>query len=263
MNENDDKLKDEKLKTALFNYLLGLGDDLLILGHRLSEWCGHAPVIEEDIALSNIALDCLGEANAFLQYAAETEGKGRSEDDLAFFRDAIEFKNFQMVELPNGDFAFTVARQFLFSSYSFILFGELQKSRLPKLASIAAKSFKEVKYHLRHSVEWVLRLGDGTEESHYRMQYALDELWMYTGELFSDEGLDRVLIENGYVPESLKLKPLWQESVNDVIARATLLIPTEDSHMARGGRKGIHTEYLGHLLSEMQILARSYPGAKW
>lgn len=255
-------MNEDKLKTALFNYLLAQGDDLLILGHRLSEWSGHAPVVEEDIALSNIALDCLGEANAFLQYAAEIEGRGRSEDDLAFFRDAIEFKNFQIAELPKGDFAFTIARQFLFSSYSIILFGELQKSRLPKLAAIAARAFKEVRYHLRHTGEWVLRLGDGTEESHYRMQYALDELWAYTGELFLDEGTDRILIDEGYVPESRALKPLWQERVNDVLQRATLSIPQEE-HIVKGGRRGIHTEYLGHLLSEMQILARSYPGAKW
>lgn len=258
MSENENRLK-----TVLFNYLLGLGDDLLILGHRLSEWCGHAPVLEEDIALSNIALDCLGEANAFLQFAGETEGLGRTEDDLAFFRDAMDFKNFQITELPIGDFAFTIARQFLFSSYSLILFGELQKSRSAKLASIAAKSFKEVRYHFRHTGEWVLRLGDGTEESHYRMQHALDEIWMYTGELFLDEGTGRVLFEEGLVPECRLLKPAWQQRVEDVISRATLAIPREDQHMAKGGRKGIHTEYLGHLLSEMQILARSYPGAKW
>lgn len=258
MNENEDKLK-----SALFNYLLGLGDDLLILGHRLSEWSGHAPVIEEDIALSNIALDCLGQANAFLQYAAEVEAKGRSEDDLAFFRDAMEFKNFQITELPIGDFAFTMARQFFFSSYSFILFGELQKSRQAKLASIAAKAFKETRYHLRHTGEWVLRLGDGTEESHVRMQRAVDELWMYTGEMFLDEGTHRILIEEGYVPESRPLKPIWLERINDVLAKATLSIPLEEEYLAKGGRKGIHTEYLGHLLSEMQILARSYPGAKW
>lgn len=258
MNENEDKLK-----AALFNYLLGLGDDLLILGHRLSEWSGHAPVIEEDIALSNIALDCLGQANLFLQYAGEVEAKGRSEDDLAFFRDAIEFKNLQITELPIGDFAFTVARQFLFSSYSFILFGELQKSGIPKLAAIAAKAFKEVRYHLRHSGEWVLRLGDGTEESHYRMQHAIDELWMYTGEMFLDEGTGRILIEEDYVPECRILKPLWEERINDVLSTATLTIPQEEGYIAKGGRKGIHTEYLGHLLSEMQILARSYPGAKW
>lgn len=253
----------DRLRPALFNYLLGLGDDLLILGHRLSEWSGRAPVIEEDIALSNIALDCLGGANAFLQYAGEIEGMGRSEDDLAFFRDAIEFKNFQIAELPIGDFAFTIARQFLFSSYSLLLFGELQKSRLPKLAAIAAKSFKEVRYHFRHTGEWTLRLGDGTEESHYRIQHAIDEIWMYTDELFLDEGTDRILIDQGYVPECRTLKPLWIERINDVLSRATLTIPPEEQHMARGGRNGIHTEYLGHLLSEMQILARSHPGAKW
>ncbi|MCU7497081.1 MAG: phenylacetate-CoA oxygenase subunit PaaC [Ignavibacteria bacterium] len=258
MNENHDGAR-----LALFNYLLGLGDDLLILGHRLSEWCGHAPVIEEDIALSNIALDCLGGANAFLQFAGETEGLGRSEDDLAFFRDAIQFKNYQITELPIGDFAFTIIRQFLFSSYNFILFGELQKSRSAKLASIAAKSYKEVKYHLRHTGEWVLRLGDGTEESHFRMQRALDDIWIYTGELFLDEGTDSILFESGYVPESRLLKPLWQERVEDLLSRATLPLPVEDQYLARGGRKGNHTEYLGHLLSEMQILARSYPGAKW
>ncbi|HEX2869182.1 MAG TPA: 1,2-phenylacetyl-CoA epoxidase subunit PaaC [Ignavibacteriales bacterium] len=258
MNDNEDNLN-----TALFNFLLGLGDDRLILGHRLSEWSGHAPVIEEDIALSNIALDCLGQANAFLQYAAEVEARGRSEDDLAFFRDAIEFKNFQITELPIGDFAFTMARQFFFTSYSFILFGELQKSRQAKLAAIAAKALKEVRYHLRHSAEWVLRLGDGTEESHVRMQHAIDELWMYTGEMFLDEGTRRILIEEGYVPEGRKLKPLWEERIAEVLSRATLIIPLEEEYMAKGGRKGIHTEYLGHLLSEMQILARSYPGAKW
>lgn len=256
-------MNEDELKNSMFNYLLGLGDDLLVLGHRLSEWCGHAPVIEEDIALSNIALDCLGEANAFLQFAAETEGRGRSEDDLAFFRDARQFRNLQIAELPNGDFAFTIARQFLFGYFSFLLFGELQKSRLGKLAAISAKAFKEIKYHLRHTGEWVLRLGDGTEESHYRMQRALDEIWMYTGEMFMDEALDKDLVENGYVPECRLLKAQWQEKVEEILSRATLLVPPGDQYMAHGGRNGIHTEHLGHLLSEMQILARSHPGAKW
>lgn len=258
-----DMAKDPAMNEALFNYVLGLGDDMLISGHRLSEWSGHAPILEEDIALSNIALDCLGQANALLILAGEIEGKGRTEDDLAYFRDAIQFRNFQMMELPIGDFAFTIARQFLFSSFYYLLYEELRKSRYTKLAAIASKSFKEIKYHVRHASEWMLRLGDGTEESHYRLQNALDDIWMYTGEFFQNEPMDEILIKEAVAPDRQNIKEGWHERVRLVASEATLILPGDDQYMAHGGRRGIHTEYLGHLLSEMQIVARSYPGAKW
>lgn len=248
----------------LFEYLLRLGDDLLILGHRLSEWCGHAPVLEEDLALSNISLDCLGESAALLRAAALLENKNRTEDDLAFFRDAVEFRNLLITELPKGDFAFTIARQFLFDAYSYLLYEKLQNSSYEILKGIAGKSFKEIKYHLRHSQEWVLRLGDGTDESHQRIQNAIDELWTYTGELFSYDAVEESLWQADIIPDySKELENKWQTLVFEVLKNATLQIPDSSQFMIKGGRKGLHTEHLGHLLSEMQIVARSYPGAKW
>jgi ring-1,2-phenylacetyl-CoA epoxidase subunit PaaC len=250
---------------ALVEYLLRLGDDRLVLGHRLSEWCGHGPILEEDIALSNVALDLLGQATMFLRLAGEVEGKGRDEDALAYFREVVEFRNAQMVELPKGDFAFTIARQFLFDVYAVVLLDALSRSSNTELAAIAAKSLKEAKYHVRHSGEWMLKLGDGTDESHRRAQKAVDDLWRFTPELFAADDVDRAMLDAGVVPALTELKAQWETLVRDVMERATLTLPNEVPRAAstRGGRTGAHTEHLGHMLAEMQIIARSHPGAKW
>jgi ring-1,2-phenylacetyl-CoA epoxidase subunit PaaC len=247
---------------ALFEYLLRLGDNSLILGHRLSEWCGHGPVLEQDIALTNIALDLVGQATLFLEYAAKIEDKGRSADDLAFLRDAMHFRNAMLVEQPNGDFAFTLVRQFLFDAHQYHFFNELQRSKDEHLAAIATKSLKEITYHLRHSAEWVVRLGDGTAESHRRMQDAIDEIWGYTGGLFDMNETDEILIREEIGADQRKLKPLWDKTVKEVFERATLNIPAE-TYMHSGSLEGRHTEHLGYLLAEMQFLPRAYPGAKW
>jgi ring-1,2-phenylacetyl-CoA epoxidase subunit PaaC len=250
---------------ALFEYLQRLGDDRLILGHRLSEWCGHAPILEEDIALANVALDLLGQATIFLRLAGEAEGQGRDEDALAYFREAVEFRNCQLVELPRGDFAFTIARQFLFDVYDVVLLDALTTSTHAELAAVAAKSLKEARYHVRHSGDWMLRLGDGTDESHRRLQVALDSLWRFTPELFAPDEVDVELAESGVVSDLATLKPQWETLVGDVLDRAGLTTPNDVSRTlrARGGRAGAHTEHLGHLLAEMQIVARSHPGASW
>ena len=247
---------------ALFEYLLSLGDDRLVLGHRLSEWCGHGPILEEDIALANIALDLIGQATLFLRLAGKVEGKGRDEDQLAYFREAIEFRNLQLVELPKGDFAFTTVRQFLFDVYSYHVLEFLQQSQNRDVAGIAAKAFKEVRYHVRHSSEWVARLGDGTEESHGRAQRALDDLWRFTPEIFRADQVDRDLIQSAIVPDPAAIEPKWRSVVTDVLKRSTLAIPPEVP-MITSGRDGYHTEFLGRMLSEMQIVARSHPGAAW
>ena len=246
----------------LFEYLLRLGDDRLVLGHRLSEWCGHAPILEEDIALANIALDLIGQSSLCLHLAGEIEGKGRTEDSLAYFREAVEFRNLLLVELPKGDFAFTILRQFLFDAFSFHLLQELEKSADAQVGGIAAKGYKEVRYHLRHSSEWVQRLGDGTDESHTRAERALDELWRFTGEMFDKDEVDERLVAEGIAADVKAIDPKWRAMVSDVLSRATLRIP-ENAAMMTGGRRGRHTEYLGHMLSEMQIVARSHPGAEW
>jgi ring-1,2-phenylacetyl-CoA epoxidase subunit PaaC len=247
---------------SLFQYLLRLGDDRLVLGHRLSEWCGHGPILEEDIALANIALDLIGQATLFLKLAGETEGKGRTEDDLAYFRDATDYRNVQMVELPKGDYAFTIVRQFLFDVFSYHLLEKLQASPNSGIAGIAAKGFKEVRYHVRHSSEWVLRLGDGTGESHDRAQKALNGVWRFSAEMFQPDAVDLEMAASGVAPDLESLKPQWDKVVRDVLERATLVVPDEPPGMT-GGRRGRHTEYLGHMLSEMQIVARSHPGAEW
>jgi len=239
-----------------------LGDDRLVLGHRLSEWCGHGPILEEDIALANIALDLIGQATLFLKLAGETEGKGRSEDDLAYFREAVDYRNIQLVELAKGDFAFTIVRQFLFDVFSYHVLEQLQKSANSEIAGIAAKGFKEVRYHVRHSSEWVLRLGDGTPESHDRTQKALDQLWRFTSEMFEADSVDREMAAAGIGADLDAIKPKWEAVVRDVLTRATLTIPADPPAMT-GGRKGRHTEALGLMLSEMQIVARSHPGAEW
>lgn len=250
---------------ALFEYLLRLGDDRLVLGHRLSEWCGHGPILEEDIALSNVALDLLGQATMFLRLAGEVEGRGRDEDALAYFREVVEFRNCQLVELPKGDFAFTIVRQFLFDAYAMNLLDALSRSTSAELAGIAAKSLKEAKYHVRHSAEWMLKLGDGTGESHRRVQGAVDDVWRFTAELFAPDSIDDELRRTGIAPDLAALTSPWRAHVRDVLERATLRMPDDPPRSARtgGGRQGVHTESLGHMLAEMQIIARSHPGAAW
>ena len=247
---------------GVVEYLLRLGDDRLVLGHRLSEWAGHAPILEEDIALGNIALDLLGQGTLLLHLAGETEGRGRDEDALAYFREAVDFRNAQLVELPRGDFAFTMVRQLFFDVFSLYQTEALQQSAHAELAGIAAKAHKEVRYHVRHSSQWVVRLGDGTAESRRRAQAAVDELWRFTGELFTPDPVDQAMLAAGVAPDLDLLRPRWDATVGEVLDAATLRAPT-GGFMARGGRQGRHTEHLGRMLAEMQIVARSHPGAKW
>lgn len=246
----------------LFEYLVRLGDDRLVLGHRLSEWCGHAPILEEDIALANLALDLVGQASLLLTLAAEAEGKDRDADALAYLRDAIDFRNVLLAELPTGDFGFTVARQFFFSTYGMLLSDALRHSVNKDLAGIAAKAHKEARYHVRHSGEWMLKLGDGTDESHRRLQTAVDDLWRYTGELFLTDDLEQRLVQARMAVDSSSLGQPWTEHVQDVLQRAGITTP-EVKWMQRGGREGRHTEHLGHMLAEMQVLQRQHPGANW
>jgi len=249
-------------ENASFEYLLRLGDDRLVLGQRLAEWCGHGPILEEDIALANVSLDLFGQASLLLKLAGEVEGKGRDEDALAFQREAVEFRNVQLVELPRGDFAFTIARQFLFDAHGELLYAELSRSAHAELAGVAAKAHKEIRYHLRHSSDWVLKLGDGTEESHARLQRAFDDLWRFTGELFATDDVDRAMVAEGIGVDAESLRAPWRERVTAVLTEATLRVP-EDRHMASGGRTGRHTEYLGLMLAEMQSVVRAHPGASW
>jgi ring-1,2-phenylacetyl-CoA epoxidase subunit PaaC len=250
------------VENPFFEYLLRLADDRLVLGHRLSEWCGHAPILEEDIALANIALDLIGQASLLLKLAGEVEGKGRNEDALAYFRDAIEFRNAQLVELPNGDFAVTIVRQFLFDAWDVLVLERLTTASKQTLAGIAAKALKEAKYHLRHTAEWVRMLGDGTVESHARAQRALDDLWPYTAELFLSDAIDAEAVGSGSGVDVESLRPRWRQTVDQVLGEATLTVP-KDGFAPRGGRTGRHTEHLGRMLSDMQSLARAHPGAAW
>ena len=250
------------VENPFFEHLLRLADDRLVLGHRLSEWCGHGPILEEDIALANIALDFVGQASMLLKLAGEVEGKGRSEDALAYFRDAVEFRNVQLVELPNGDFAATIVRQFLFDAWDVLVLEQLTGASNESLAGVAAKGLKEAKYHLRHSAEWVRMLGDGTAESHSRAQRALDDLWPYSAELFLMDDTDRAAVATGNGVDVAALRPRWQQTVEQVFGEATLTIP-KSAFMPRGGRIGRHTEHLGRMLSDMQSLARAHPGASW
>jgi len=248
---------------ALFEYLQRLADDRLVLGHRISEWCGHGPILEEDIALSNIALDLIGHASSLLEYAGHVEGKNRDADRLAYWRGVREYRNLKMVELPNGDFGFTMARIYLFSTYSRLLYEQLVHSTDGTLRGLSEKALKEVRYHLRHSRNWMLRLGDGTDESHRRIQQSIDDLWMYTGEFFESDEVNDMLSATGIVPDMRDLHKHWEDEVSDTLQQATLSHPDNDQHMATGGRNGIHTEHLGYLLGEMQSLTRMYPEAKW
>lgn len=246
----------------LFEYVLRLGDNCLILSQRVAEWCGHGPVLEEDIALTNVALDLLGQARLWLTYAGEVEGRGRDEDRLAYLRDAGEFRNVLLVEQPNGDFGMTIARQFYFDAWHYFLLRDLRNSRDERVAGIAEKAFKEVSYHLQRSTDWLIRLGDGTPESHERMQRALDDLWMYTGELFQMDAVDTDISERGVGIDLEGLRGPWMEHVTKTFTEATLAVPGE-SWMQRGGKQGVHSESLGYLLAEMQFLQRAYPGAQW
>ncbi len=248
--------------TALFEYLLRQGDSDLILSHRLSQWIGHAPAIEEELALGNIALDLLGQAQLWLSLAAQTANDGRDADQLAYRRDAGEFRNVLLVEQLNGDFAFTMTRQFFFDSFHHLLLGALMKSNHASVAAIAAKSIKEVNYHLRRSRDWVLALGDGSDESHRRMESAVDNLWSYTGELFQMDSIDQTLIATGVAVDLAPLHEPWLRDITTTFAEASLAVPQND-WAQRGGKRGVHTEHLGFLLAEMQFLQRAYPNATW
>ena len=247
---------------ALFTYCLRRGDDNLILSHRLGEWCGHGPQLEEDIALANRALDLIGQARNYLQYAGLVEGKGRSEDDLAYLRTDRQFTNVKLVAQPNGDYAHTIARSFLYDAMHLPLQQALMTSKDEQLAAIAAKAVKEITYQLKTSGDWLIRFGDGTEESHRRAQTALDEIWTYTGELFATDEVDAALVKAGIVPEMAPIKAAFDAKVDAVLTEATLKRPA-DGFMMTGGRKGMHSEHLGFLLAEMQYLQRAHPGATW
>lgn len=245
-----------------YQYSLRLGDNAWILAHRLSEWCSNGPILEEDLALTNIALDMIGRAQGFYKYAVELEGKDRAEDDLAYKRNEREYFNYLLAEMPNGNFADTMARQLYVSVFEYLFFKELMNSKDETFAALAAKTIKEVKYHMTHASDWVIRLGDGTEESHNKMQQALNDLWMYTGDLFDMNDVDKAMIASGEGVDVTKLKEEWQARISDIIGEATLQMP-EAAYMQAGSREGIHTEHLGHMLGEMQFLQRAYPAAKW
>ena len=249
-------------QTALFRYLLRLADNALIHGQRLSEWCSRGPMLEEDLALTNIALDHIGRAQALLEYASLVEGQGRSADDLAFKRSERQYFNNLMCELPRGDFAFTMMKQAMLSAFEVPLFEALQKSSNEQLAAIAQKSHKEVRYHWQHAYDWCKRLGLGTEESHRRLQDALTGLWMYTGELFEMYEEDAILANIHAAPDLNDIRSIWQKNIMPLINLCELQLPNVD-YMQTGSRNGIHTEHLGHLLSEMQYLQRAYPQARW
>ena len=266
----------------LINYALSLGDNALILGHRNSEWTGHGPILEQDIAISNIALDLIGQARNFYQYAAQLLNfstpqlhnsstpqllTSSTEDTLAFQRDVIDYKNCLLVEQPNGDWGKTILRQFFFSAYQFYLYDLLQYSKDQQLSAIAEKALKEVTYHLKWSSEWVIRLGDGTDESHTRMKNALMELWQYTGELTTPSSYELELLAYQVCPDLTPIKIKWDQKVNEILTEANLNIylnnELKDTWMQKGGKAGSHTEHLGFLLAEMQFLQRAYPGAEW
>lgn len=245
-----------------FQYLLRLGDNALILGQRLSEWCGHGPVLEQDIAITNIALDLVGQARSILEYAGQVEGADRSEDDLAYHRNAHQFFNILLVEQPNQDWAYTIVRQFFFDAGHYLILEQLTNSSDEHLAAIAQKSLKEVAYHLRYSSEWVIRLGDGTEISHEKMQNAVNELWMFSGELCTPDDIDRAMLEAGIGADLLRIQPLYRSKVEEILSEATLQIPAAD-WMQSGGKQGRHTEYMDYILAEMQQVPRAMPGLTW
>ena len=249
-------------RAAFVEFLTRMGDNTLILGHRVSEWCGHAPVLEEDIALANTALDLIGQTQFWLGLAAEVEGAGRTADAMAYLRDAGAFRNVLLVERPNGDFGQTILRQFLFDAWHLPMLRALEGSADPRVAEIAAKAVKEVTYHLERSGDLVIRLGDGTAESHARMQAALDDLWAYTGELFMADASDAAMVAVGIAPDPASLHTAWLSEVRAVLDEATLTLPTS-AYGHKGGKRGVHSEHLGFILADMQFLQRAYPGAVW
>lgn len=250
------------MQEALFQYLLRLGDDSLILGQRLSEWCGHGPILEEDIALTNISLDLIGQATSLLKYAGEVEGKGRSEDQLAFLRYENEYVNALIVEQPNGHFGDTILRQFFFDAFRKPLLERLILSKDKQLSAIAEKSLKETRYHLKHSSEWVIRLGDGTEESHNNIQESVETLMRYTSELFYEDKIDAELQNIGVACSLQEVKIEWDKTVKDVFHEATLKFP-ENNWKFDGGRQGRHSEHMGYILADMQYMQRAYPNMEW
>jgi ring-1,2-phenylacetyl-CoA epoxidase subunit PaaC len=250
------------VNAAHLDYVLRIADTSLILGQRLSEWCGHGPVIEEDIALTNVALDLIGQARLLLTHEGRMEGSGRDEDRLAFLRTEPQYLNLTIVELPNGDFARTILRNFLVAAWQRELWQKLATSSDTELAAIAAKSLKETRYHLQHASDWTVRLGDGTDESHARMQRALDYLWPYTAEFFSACSEDKAVEAAAIGPAWSALAPAWDAAVRPVLEVATLTVPARTPFLSRG-KHGQHSEYMGHLLTEMQYLQRTYPGGTW
>ena len=246
----------------MFTYLLYLADNALILGHRNSEWCGYGPALEQDIALTNIALDLIGQARLLYQYAAEVKGGGETEDSLAYLRDVYDFRNCLLVEQPNGDWAHTILRQFFFSAYQKELYTVLQDSKDEQLAAIAAKSLKEVIYHVRWSGEWVIRLGDGTTDSSARMERALQDSWMYSGEFFRSSPFESLMAKAGIGADPEKLEALWKDQVQSVFSKASLDLPSLPAFQ-EGGKRGAHSEHLGYILAELQFMQRAYPGSNW
>jgi ring-1,2-phenylacetyl-CoA epoxidase subunit PaaC len=249
-------------ETPLVLYTLRRADDALILAHRLSEWCGHAPMLEEDMALANMGLDLLGQARELYSYAARVEGNGYDEDKLAYLRDVRQYRNLLLVEQPNGDFAHTMVRQFFYATFADLYWRTMMKSSDETLAAIAAKSEKESAYHVRHCSEWIVRLGDGTAESNVRAQAAIDDLWAFTGEMFETDDSERALVDVGIAIDVASLRPHWLKTIAEIAGEATLALPSSD-WMQRGGRSGRHSEHLGHLLSELQSMQRTFPGAAW
>jgi ring-1,2-phenylacetyl-CoA epoxidase subunit PaaC len=254
---------DKNVDKAKFEYLLRQGDNALILSQQLSQLCGKGPALEEDMALTNVALDLLGQTRMWLTYAGEIEGLGRDEDRLAYLRDSREFRNVLLVEQPNGDYAQTMVRQFFFDTWHYFLMRELLASTDRRIAEIAEKSLKEVTYHLRRSGDLVVRLGDGTDISHAKMQAAVDGLWTYAGEMFIYDEVDQAMVEQGVAPAAEPLRAAFLQHVSEVFAEATLTMPSPDAYMQRGGKQGRHSERLGYVLAEMQVLQRSYPGVEW
>lgn len=267
------------------NYILQLADDALIFGHRLSEWCGHGPVLEQDIALTNMALDHLGRARSLYQYAAElfnelpaaektglfssvqlhniiNSGAAIDEDDLAYLRDEWDYRNVLLAEQPNIDWAYTIARSFFIDTFNYYFYTSLEQCKDEKLAAIAEKSLKEITYHLRWSSEWVIRLGDGTDESHEKIQIAVNDLWGYTGELLTMTALETTLAEEGIAVDLSEIKPFWTQHITEVLNKATLIVPAH-KWMQQGGKEGRHTEHLGYILTELQYMQRAYPDMKW
>ena len=249
-------------ETPLVLYTMRRADDALILGHRLSGWCGHAPMLEEDMALANMGLDLLGQARELYSYAARVEGNGNDEDKFAYLRDVRQYRNLLLVEQPNGDFAHTMVRQFFYAVFADLYWRAMMKSQDATLAAIAAKSEKESAYHVRHSSEWMVRLGDGTEESHARAQTGIDDLWGFTGEMFETDEAERALIDAGIAVDPATLRLSWLKTISEIVSQATLTLP-KSGWMQQGGRSGRHSEHLGHLLSELQSMQRTFPGATW